>query len=113
MITSTDVRGYVVDLPRRSDRRSVISSSLPSGPAVTYTSDWGSTFDGRDLSLANLDAAGYRLFPWQIESHNPWWRRPLKFGEIGCTLAHLACWRHAANHGNEPFVCKHSAGVWA
>jgi collagen beta-1,O-galactosyltransferase len=44
------------------------------------------------------------LFPWQIESANPWWSRPLKYGEIGCTLAHLACWRDAARNGTQPWV---------
>jgi GR25 family glycosyltransferase involved in LPS biosynthesis len=71
---------------------------------VTFTSDWTGPFDGGELTLSQLEAAGYKLFPWQIESDNPWWDRPLKYGEIGCTLAHLACWRHAAETGEEPFI---------
>jgi collagen beta-1,O-galactosyltransferase len=39
-----------------------------------------------------------------MESDNPWWARPLKFGEIGCTLAHLACWRNALQSGDEPYI---------
>lgn len=71
---------------------------------MTFTSDWTGPFDGLSLTRNQLDAAGCTLFPWQIESENPWWSRPLKYGEVGCTLAHLACWRHAAQTGNEPFV---------
>src|SRR5262249_53211318 len=71
---------------------------------VTFTSDWTGPFDGRDLTLTLLDANGYKLFPWQMESENPWWSRPLKYGEIGCTLSHLACWKHAAATGDEDFV---------
>jgi collagen beta-1,O-galactosyltransferase len=50
------------------------------------------------VSREQLAQAGYELFPWEIASDNPWWSRPLKYGEIGCTLAHLACWRDAADH---------------
>jgi GR25 family glycosyltransferase involved in LPS biosynthesis len=76
---------------------------LPAELPITFTSDWDGPFDGHDLDCASLDAAGYRLFPWQIESDNPWWSRPLKYGEIGCTLAHVACWADAAVR-SEPYV---------
>lgn len=36
-----------------------------------------------------------RLFPWQIDSDIKWWSRPLKLGEIACSLSHLECWRIA------------------
>ncbi|WP_229905653.1 glycosyltransferase family 25 protein [Lentzea cavernae] len=94
----------MVNLPRRLDRRSWIEQALPTELAVTFTSDLNGPFDGRSLTHEALDAAGHQLFSWQIESDNPWWNRPLKYGEIGCTLAHLACWRDAADHGDEPYV---------
>lgn len=104
MISRADLRCYVVNLPRRSDRRAWMQRTLPADLAVTFTSDWTGLFDGQTLTLTDLDAAGYKLFPWQIESDNPWWSRPLKYGEISCTLAHLACWRDAADRGDEPYV---------
>lgn len=104
MIGPEHLRAYVINLRRRHDRRAWIVSTLPSALSVTFTSDWSTSFDGRDLSIVNLEDAGYQLFPWQIESDNQWWGRPLKFGEIGCTLAHLACWQHAVRSGNEPFI---------
>lgn len=81
-----------------------MARTLPPELRVTFTSDWNGPFDGHDLTRDQLEVAGYKLFPWQIESDNPWWSRPLKYGEIGCTLAHLACWRHAAQSGDEPFI---------
>lgn len=60
---------------------------------MTFTSDWCGPFDGRDLTLPLIAREGYRLFPWRIDSSNPWWWRPLKYGEIGCTLSHLYCWQ--------------------
>lgn len=95
MTIASDIRTYVVNLPRRADRRDRMRQILPSELNATYTCEWDGPFDGRDLRRADLERAGYRLFPWQIESDNPWWSRPLKLGEIGCTLSHLACWRDA------------------
>ncbi|MCX4099084.1 glycosyltransferase family 25 protein [Nocardia sp. alder85J] len=104
MITVRDIATYVVNLPRRQDRRAWIHASLPDDLTVTYTSDFDRSFDGRHLTLADLEADGIELFDWQIDSSNSWWNRPLKFGEIGCTLAHLACWSHAADHTDQPYV---------
>jgi glycosyl transferase, family 25 len=95
-IETAQLRTYVVNLRRRADRRKRMRRILPPELNATYTSDWDGPFDGADLSVADLERAGYRLFPWRISSSNPWWNRPLKLGEIGCTLSHLACWRDAA-----------------
>ncbi len=105
--TPADVRTYVINLRRRPDRRSRMRQILPPQLPATFTCDWPGPvdpFDGHVIELAHLQAAGYRLFPWCIASDNPWWSRPLKLGEIGCTLAHLACWQHANTTGDEPYV---------
>jgi glycosyl transferase family 25 len=97
-----DIGVYVVNLRRRPDRRELIQRQLERLPA-TYTSDWDGPFDGRATSRESLERAGYWLFDWQITSTNPWWSRPLKYGEIGCALSHLACWTDAASRP-EPFT---------
>jgi glycosyl transferase, family 25 len=104
LIPLADLRTYVINLPRRPDRRAWMSQTLPPDLPVTFTSDWSGPFDGHELTRKRLEDTGYQLFPWKIESDNPWWSRPLKYGEIGCTLAHLACWRHAAQTGDEKFI---------
>ena len=86
---------FVVNLKRRHDRRERMRASLPTSLIVTYTSDWNVDIDWRDLILDKLPE-GIQLFPWCIEHSNPWWCRPLKLGEIGCSLAHIYCWRAAA-----------------
>ncbi len=88
---------YLVNLRRRPDRRDRIAEILPPQLPAIFTSDWRGPFDGRDLTLPRLADEGYRLFPWRIESANPWWSRPLKYGEIGCTLSHLHCWKDIAH----------------
>lgn len=71
---------------------------------VTYTSDWYGPFDGRELSPSTIVEHGYRLFSWRIDSPNPWWSRPLKLGEVGCSLSHLRCWQHGVDHVHEYLV---------
>lgn len=104
MIHARDIRTYVVSLPRRADRRARLAASIPANLRATYTSSWPQTFDGHLLDRQTLHERGVELFPWKTDSSNPWWSRNLKLGEIGCTLAHLACWRHAVENGDEPYV---------
>lgn len=95
MSAGSQIHTYVINIARRPDRRAWIARSLPSDLRATFVTDLPGEFDGQQLSRAEVAGAGHGLFPWKIESSNPWWSRPLKYGEIGCTLAHLACWRHA------------------
>ncbi len=90
---------YVINLRRRTDRRHRITAPLPPELPTTFTSDWSGPFDGRKLSASRLARDGYRTFPWRLDSPNPWWSRPLKYGEIGCTLSHLWCWQSIVQRG--------------
>lgn len=103
MTTAADLRTYVVNLRRRADRRERMRRILPGELNATFTCLWEGPVDGRDLRRTDLERVGYRLFDWQIESGNSWWSRPLKLGEVGCTLSHLACWQDAATHA-EPYA---------
>ena len=94
-MTDSEIATYVINLPRRTDRRAWMEARLPADLHATYTSDLDITIDGRRLTPTGLRVAGATLFDWCIDSDNPWWNRPLKYGEIGCTLAHLASWAHA------------------
>lgn len=104
MADITDFRLYVLNLARRPDRLERIRSTLPSGLPVIFTTDWQGPFDGERLDQATLDSLGIGLFPWQTESGDADWSRPLKVGEIGCTLHHVAAWQDAAREGTEPYV---------
>jgi glycosyl transferase family 25 len=104
MVEVGDIRSYVLNLARRADRRERISRMLPPELPVVFTTDWDGPFDGQKLDRAAIDAAGVGLYPWQIESDDEDWCRPLKLGEIGCTLHHLAAWRHAWRTGEEPYL---------
>ncbi|MET9344511.1 glycosyltransferase family 25 protein [Nonomuraea sp. NPDC003804] len=95
MFELSETLTYVVNLRRRPDRRARMRRILPPEMTVIFTSDWAGPFDGHSLSPELLDRHSVSPFPWQVESANPWWNRPLKLGEIGCSLSHLACWRHA------------------
>ena len=93
------MRTYVINLRRRPDRRARMQSRLPPDLDVTFTSDWDGPLDGADIDAAAL--TGFGLFPWQIESENPWWSRPLKKGEIGCAVSHWRCWNDAWDRADD------------
>ena len=85
---------FVVNLARRRDRRARMERILPPTWRVEYTTHWPGPLDGAAIQPDDLQ--GFGLFPWQIESPNEWWNRPLKLGEIGCAVSHWLCWRRAA-----------------
>lgn len=84
------IKTFVINLKRRKDRLERMHCIIPTILDVEFTSDLGIDMDGRNLTQDQLVG----LFPWKINSDNSWWNRPLKKGEIGCSLSHLNCWRH-------------------
>ncbi|MFI9589347.1 glycosyltransferase family 25 protein [Nonomuraea sp. NPDC052265] len=95
MFPADELRTYVVNLRRRPDRRQRMQRILPADLRAGYTSDWDGPFDGARLDLAALHRHGYGLFPWRLDIDHRWWGRPLRFGEIGCMISHIHCWRDA------------------
>ena len=87
-----------MNLKRRPDRRARMEALLSPHVEPIFTSDWDGPFDGHHLTAEALRPFG--LFPWQIESANHWWSRPLKTGEVGCALSHWRCWTAAAARGD-------------
>jgi glycosyl transferase, family 25 len=94
---------FVVNLARRPDRRAWMERILPTAWDVEFTTDWPGPLDGADIEPDDL--RGLHLFPWQTESSNEWWNRPLKLGEIGCAVSHWLCWQRAvALHSTRALV---------
>jgi glycosyl transferase family 25 len=75
---------------------------LPAHLNVTFTSDWHGPLDGLYIQPESLK--GFGLFPWEIQSSNKWWSRPLKKGEIGCAISHWRCWKDAADYHEEVLI---------
>jgi GR25 family glycosyltransferase involved in LPS biosynthesis len=65
-----------------------------------FTSDWDGPLDGQRIDQTSLN--GFSVLPgWRIESSNPFWSRPLKKGELGCSISHWRCWKDAAERREE------------
>ncbi len=100
------MRTYVVNLARRQDRRRRMESMLPLGLDAHFSSDWEGQFDGSQIDLNDL--VGYRVHPgWElpIKSGNQYWDRPLRSGEVGCSISHLRCWEDACQRApDEPIL---------
>lgn len=85
---------FVVNLARRPDRRARMERVVPSAWNAEYTTHWPGPLDGASIKPGDLN--GFGLFPWEIESDNEWWSRPLRLGEIGCAVSHWLCWKRAS-----------------
>jgi len=98
------MRTYVINLKRRSDRRERMQAILPKGLQVEFTTDGGCSLDSKEITSETLRMNGFALFPWQIESDNKWWNRPLKKGEVGCSISHWLCWCQAVKTSDNIFM---------
>ncbi len=96
------MKTYIINLKRRNDRRERMQAILPKGLQAELTTDWDGSLDGREITPETL--RGFGLFPWQIESDNKWWNRPLKKGEICCSISHYLIWRHAIKMNDNTFL---------
>ena len=87
---------FVVNLARRPDRRARMERILPRELVASSTRPTG---PGRSTAPRSSPptSRGFGLFDWEIDSHNEWWNRPLKLGEIGCAVSHWLCWQRASD----------------
>lgn len=61
---------------------------------LDYT--WWSAVDGRNLTEVGLKQLGVKQLPGY---EDPFYRRPMKMGEIGCFLSHYNIWRDVVDNG--------------
>src|ERR1041385_1965799 len=102
------MRTYVINLPRRTDRKQNMEQMLRKLRSsiierageladvctdldVVFTTDWNGPLDGAQIDRNSL--RGFGLFPWKRTCSNQWWSRPLKKGEIGNSISHWRCWK--------------------
>ena len=88
------IKTYIINLERRIDRKNKIKKIIPNILDFKFTSDIGINFDGKNIDFQTLSEV--ELYDWKMESDNKWWARPLKLGEIGCSLAHFSIWKLAS-----------------
>lgn len=94
------MKTYVINLKRRPDRRAQMEKILPRDLDVTFTTDWDGPLDGAEIRGDSLK--GFGIFPsWKMVSENVWWSRPLKKGELGCSISHWSCWKDAVASGED------------
>ena len=83
----------VVGLKRRSDRQARLKRWIPQHWCLRFLSDEGLDWDGATIE----DWPGLpHLFNWKIVSENSWWNRPLRAGEVGCSMSHIEAWKIVA-----------------
>ena len=98
----------VVHLARHGERRRRLSAALDRHGFSRVT--WLDAVDGRSLAPAPpWRASGLPpVSPWPGWA-DPYARRALTLGEVGCTLSHVLAWRHIAEDGYPAIVLEDDA----
>ena len=78
---------YVISMRRRPERLEKLDAMLRL-LGIDYT--WWPAIDGRTLTMDELNRRGVRMLD---NYRDPYHRRSLKMGEIGCFLSHHSVWR--------------------
>uniref|UniRef100_A0A914W2S2 Glycosyltransferase 25 family member n=1 Tax=Plectus sambesii TaxID=2011161 RepID=A0A914W2S2_9BILA len=89
---------YLINLARRPERLAKMRQAFAL-LGIEYQL-WPAV-DGRNLSEDVLMARGVRMMP---NYEDPYFKRPLKLGEIGCFLSHYDIWRDAKQNGYERVI---------
>lgn len=98
------MKAFVLNLKRRKDRKEHVKAQLPEYFEPYFTSDWDGPMDGQSLTDEMLRENGFSLFPWELQSENRWWNRPMSKGEIGCSISHWLCWQKASAFNDPHYV---------
>jgi glycosyl transferase, family 25 len=98
------MKAFVLNLKRRPDRKERVKAQLPDYFETFFTSDWDGPMDGQDLTDEVLREHGISVFPWELQTDNRWWNRPINKGEIGCSISHWLCWKKAATFNDPHYV---------
>ncbi|CAK1588530.1 unnamed protein product [Parnassius mnemosyne] len=78
---------FMINLERRTERRKLMELSMKElGMEATLFK----AVDGRDLDLCNLKEFSITLMPGY---EDPYHKRPMKAGEVGCFLSHYYIWK--------------------
>ena len=85
---------YVINLVRRPERHEYMKQVLETqGLSATF---WPAT-DGKVLTPDGLDNLGIKPLPGYLD---PYHKRPMTMGEIGCFLSHYFIWKHMIENTN-------------
>lgn len=85
---------YVINLVRRPERHEYMKQVLETqGLSATF---WPAT-DGKVLTPDGLDNLGFKPLPGYLD---PYHKRPMTMGEIGCFLSHYFIWKYMIENTN-------------
>lgn len=79
---------YIINLLRRPERRERMSKTLQ---VLSIDATFWPATDGKALTSQQLINLGIRALP---NYRDPFQKRPMTYGEIGCFLSHYTLWQH-------------------
>lgn len=92
---------FVLNLKRRPDRIAHFFQEAPCCFEYIPTTDWPQLHDGSLIASGEFsrELAKLSLYDWKTDSDFAWWSRPLKWGEVGCSVGHWMIWQKAYEMG--------------
>lgn len=86
---------YVINLKRRPEKRTILEETFKKFRLnVTF---WDAV-DGMEITDKYLEDFGVKMIPGYLDPHH---RRPMKYGEIGCSLSHYFIWKDIEAKGHK------------
>lgn len=86
---------YLINLRRRPDR---LKRMMQSFNELGIESEVFSAIDGKDINANYIKKLGIK----QLNNYkDPWWKRDMKYGEIGCFLSHYFIWQEIVQNKYE------------
>ncbi|KAK0177237.1 hypothetical protein PV328_001313 [Microctonus aethiopoides] len=89
---------YMINLVRRPERRARMHHCFDELGIDAETID---AVDGRSLNESILDKWGVKMMP---DYADPYHKRPMKMGEIGCFLSHFLIWNKMIDNGYDKIM---------
>ena len=109
-------RVFIVNLPRRTDRRLEMEARLAElklAPELREKFEFFPAVDGSIIDDAYMEQGGYGVWDeWQKPDHSlHFYQREIRKGEIGCALSHVNIWKKVVEEGlDEVLILEDDAG---
>ena len=107
---------FIVNLPRRHDRREEMEARLAAlelEPELRSKFEFFPAVDGSDIDDAYMTQGNYGVWDdWKQPEHSlHFYQRDIRKGEIGCALSHVNIWKRVVDEGlDEVLILEDDAG---
>jgi GR25 family glycosyltransferase involved in LPS biosynthesis len=99
------IKIYIINLKRRPEKREYMEKQLEKQGIPLTAVEFIDAVDGNNLTEEQLNSMNIRVHPW----FDPYSKRAITKGEIGCALSHVLVWNKIKESGNAGIVLEDDA----